>query len=399
MKPWYQALNLCFILANIATPDNPNIWTFSSRYGFAENSKYIFLQVVDSHSEIRAIWISRDRSVVKSLNERGFEAYYSFSVLSVLYQLRAAVCVQSHTFSSYEQFWGLFFKKSIFINAGHGTLGIIGNYKAEHGYVKRCYRRLRAEEMYSLYASSNVLKKLQKSGNDSSIHSNHAITGVAKNDVMYRDIKYSKLITNNLLNELIDSDYNLFLHIPTAMSRNWDSPLRSFDENIDLDLIDSEMEQLNAKFVIKLHPRDREFIGGVDYDNILILTGNIDIYPYLKNFDIIIGDYASMLYDTLHLETPIIRYLFDINRSQLYDSHKNYIRSYRGLVPTESESNPLIPSRIAFDVDELLTAIHDMTMQEFRPLHNSDDRDLYFRYNDGHSSERAITFIKDKLYN
>jgi CDP-glycerol glycerophosphotransferase (TagB/SpsB family) len=384
------------IFINIATPDNPNIWTFSSRYGFSENSKYIFLQVVGNHPEIRAIWISRDQSVVNRLNERGFEAYYSFSISAVFHQLRAKVSVQSHTFSSYEQFWGLFFKKSFSVNARHGTLGILGNYPKNRGYFRSCFRRLRAENMHSLYASNNVLKKLQKYGKDFAIYSNHAITGVPKNDVLYKDIKYSKLNTNDLLDNLIDSDYRLFLYIPTAMS-HWDSPLRSFDENINLELIDNSLNQLHAKLIIKLHPKDTEYLGKVSYKNIIVLTGNNDIYPYLRHFDIIIGDYASILYDILHLDTPIIRYLFDINRPQLFDPDKEFIDSYRGPVPTESEYKPLVPCRYAFNVDELLTALNDLTEEGFRPSHNDDDRNSYFKFSDGQSSQRAIIFIKDLI--
>jgi CDP-glycerol glycerophosphotransferase (TagB/SpsB family) len=251
--------------------------------------------------------------------------------------------------------------------------------------------------MFSLYPSCNVLKKLQNYGEDICKYSVPVITGVAKNDVLYRDIKHSKHDRYYLLDRLTDSNYNLLLYIPTAMSKNWDSPLQSINQEINLGHIDRELSQLNSKLIVKLHPRDKKYLGKIDYENIIILPGNIDIYPYLKDFDVIVGDYASMLYDILHLEVPIVRYLYDITRSQLFDSNKDFIRSYRGPIPTESESNPLIPCRIAFNVDELISVINTIMQEGFEPLHDNDDRNQYFKFSDGYSSTRAVTFIKKQL--
>jgi len=205
VKPLYHIFNLILLPVNRIIPDNNNVWTFSSRYGFSENPKYIFLKLYDSHPEIRAIWIGRNSAVISRLREQGFEAYNSFSVAGLWWQLRAGVVVQSHTFSSYEQFWGCSYLRSVFVNAGHYNYKFLGWSHKSRNYILRLYRSLRSKRMYTIYSNDPQFFEPRPFDSDVAKHSKPLVIGSPKCDVLHRQIQYSTLQSNTKLDTILKS--------------------------------------------------------------------------------------------------------------------------------------------------------------------------------------------------
>ena len=76
IKYWGQALLLPVYWISFITPRNKRIWLFGSTFGnrFADNPKYLYLYINQYRkTDIRAIWISRNKEVVAMLKENKYE--------------------------------------------------------------------------------------------------------------------------------------------------------------------------------------------------------------------------------------------------------------------------------------------------------------------------------------
>ena len=65
-------LNTPLYWVSCCMPTSSNIWIFGAWFGekYADNSKYLFEYVNQSHSEIRPIWFSTNKNVIKFLNQK-----------------------------------------------------------------------------------------------------------------------------------------------------------------------------------------------------------------------------------------------------------------------------------------------------------------------------------------
>lgn len=92
--------------------------------------------------------------------------------------------------------------------------------------------------------------------------------------------------------------------------------------NLDLTQLNKKLQEIDAIFVIKMHPFVLELYKNKPkeiFSNILFHNANGDIYPLLKHIDILVSDYSSIVYDFLLLDKPIIFYTYDLDEYQ-----KNY---------------------------------------------------------------------------
>ena len=81
-----------FYFPSYLFPRSEKIWVFGCWDGtrFADNSKYFFLYVANNEKDkVRAIWISKRKSIVLELKKRGYEAYKIYSLKGLYYSLRA----------------------------------------------------------------------------------------------------------------------------------------------------------------------------------------------------------------------------------------------------------------------------------------------------------------------
>ena len=89
---------------------------------FADNSKYLFLNIFNNLSESgfkKVIWISRNKSIVKELSEAGFEAYSAWDIRSIWSHFRSKYHVIDQ---SYKDINSIFSVRSKRIHLWHGFL-------------------------------------------------------------------------------------------------------------------------------------------------------------------------------------------------------------------------------------------------------------------------------------
>lgn len=103
----------------------------------------------------------------------------------------------------------------------------------------------------------------------------------------------------------------------------------------------------NAVLYVKLHPKTRDAIPA-RYGNIKPWPAALDVYCYLADFDGLISDYSSVLYDYVAVkDTGAVVYTFD---------YESYLAGDRGLL---YDFGDLVPGVWANSFDELCDALRD----------------------------------------
>ncbi len=96
----YYVYNLILYFISYLVPKDDKVWLFGSWNGqrYADQSKYLFEYIVKNHTDIRAIWLTRNQMVYDKLKEKGCEVYLLYSIPAIWYSMRAKVLfVSQHT--------------------------------------------------------------------------------------------------------------------------------------------------------------------------------------------------------------------------------------------------------------------------------------------------------------
>lgn len=73
-------------------PRNKNLWIFCSWFGqrYSDNSRMFFEYVNKNHPEIKTVWLSKNKDIVKKLRAEGRNAFSSYSIAGLFCSLRAS---------------------------------------------------------------------------------------------------------------------------------------------------------------------------------------------------------------------------------------------------------------------------------------------------------------------
>ncbi len=319
-----------FYIFSFIVPRKKNVWIFGNHFrSFSDNSKYLFLYVVNNRPEIEAVWISRSRIVIRELRDLGFKAYLPYSFQGIKYGLRAKVYFFTNS-SADINFWTS--GKALKVNLWHGIPLKRIRYDVVNGFngkkynsrISIIYKFLAPWEFEKpdfLLSSSRQISKIFCSAFRINTHQ------CLNYNYPRCELFFSKLeiITEHIrryehrlagLIERLDVHKKKIIYLPTFRDRNMQnrSLNLSVDLKLDLDDLNDSLIKNNYLLLIKLHPFvDWKFFNRVNYENILILDNKCDIYPVLPFIDILITDYSSIIFDFALLRKPIILYQHDID--------------------------------------------------------------------------------------
>lgn len=394
IKYWGQIFILPLYWFSFFTFRSKKIWLFGSTFGkrFADNPRYFYLYLNQFKSnEIRSIWITKDKSIVKLLRDQGLEAYFNHSLKGIWYCLRGSV----YLFDNYSKdisFWLSGGAKKI--NLWHGSGNKKTNYDNKFDRVrhprnrwehfKTALRRLSDEKPhhYTL-ATSPMMADIFTSAFHTDLE--HIIQeGYPRNDVLF---------PNNLRNvyteqekealDLIDQcrkeQKKILFYMPTF--RNSEA---LFFMVMNLEVFNTYLLKRNMIFFTKLHPKSKlkvEF-HQAEYSNIKNINAEVDPYTILLYADLLITDYSSIYSDYLMLNRPSVLFPYDYEEYSK-DTRECYF-----------EYDEYMPEIKAYHMDELMEDI-DLVM----------DKDTYeegrlflrsriFAKADGHSSERLYDKVR-----
>lgn len=332
-------------------PRNRKIWIFGSRNEtFFGNSKWLFLYLHNSHkTNIRKIWISRTKRIVKILKTKGFEAYYLKSLKGIYYAIRGGIYIFNvNTNYDINYFLSSGAKK---INLWHGMGGIkkVGldtdfNDHFYRLYYSNIWKRLKNRfffpweyEKYDIMAGiSEKTIKFMKSAFGKRIKKIVA-TGYPRNDVLLKDI--DSPFDKELIEKFKSNQKKIILYMPTHRDTKILNS-EPMEVPIDWKKLDSFLEKNNSIFIMKLHPiREATLQFPAACKNIQTLDSLVDIYPVLKYIDILVTDYSTICYDIMLCNKPVIYFWYDFEEyiTKNRTLYQNFIETAEPIAKTFDE--------------------------------------------------------------
>ena len=380
-------INLPIWLLAKLVPKSKHVWVFGSWAGssYSDNPKWLFEYVNASVPNIRAIWLSRDKRLVRLLRERGLESYYSYSIKGYWYSARAFVGIVCIAITDINRF----VTPPFLVNTWHGTpikKVLNDDKKRQVTYAKSKIEKLlpffENLNRYNLVtAESEIEAEILKRSFSSAVVE---VTGEPRNDVLV------KSETSGEAAQVQEGSYALkrILYLPThrmyGKNRTFSQLAAEFAN------LDPVLRHLNALLLIKLHYYHQDEakelaqkLSGLKNVRVLLneeLGG--DVYPLLASCDILITDYSSVYVDFLLTEKPIIFYCFDLQTYMAVDREFNF------------DYNEVTPGPKCFNLDEVAHWIQRF-LEDDSPYkkERKELKDKFHRWDDGLNSKRVSETI------
>jgi CDP-glycerol glycerophosphotransferase (TagB/SpsB family) len=341
-----NTLMLPLHIISYIVPKNKKVWVFGSWFGnkFSDNSKYLYLYIKHNKPGFRPIWLSKDKYLLKRLKKYGYESYYTYSLNGIYYSMISSVVIVSTGLKDINYFVIGGAKK---IQLWHGTplKHICLDDEVSTSYYKKNMSFLLKDFVEKLYkiifpftknkydflisSSPEVSKNLHTAFNIDNI----ITTGYPRNDTLY-GYKWTQCAEDYAYLEKncksIHYDY-IIVYLPTHRSEGRKSADLLAPYGFNPQEMQKLLEKLNGVLIIKAHFYNKNIILKSN-DDILNKCTRIympsedeipDVYPILKNTDLLITDYSSVYFDFLLLDKPIIFAPFDL-AEYLLDDRKLY---------------------------------------------------------------------------
>lgn len=356
-------------------PKSPKIWIYGAWSGknYSDNPKYMFEYMCENHPEIKSIWITRESTVQNRIRKMGRLCYKRFSVLGLYYTLRAGVAFETAGNEDISLFINNKLTKTIMM--WHGVGGKSSKWKNGHYGITTKFR-------YDYFPASSDLyiKMMSKSKNVP--ESRFRITGQARDDAFVNRRLFKRLETIKEKNP----NAKLIIYMPTHRNFGRHENNISIDE---MNKVDSFLKANNMIMFFKPHFNELKFYMDFEkqFTNIIIAKEDewSDPYEYLHYFDLMVGDYSSVMYDYLCLDKPIVLYTYDI---------KDFIENDANLDESFWEL-PIGPMCNTWD--EVFTEIKEAFLQDTW----KDKRHLcckaFHDFNDGNNCQRTYLWVKELL--
>jgi len=349
-------------------PRRSDLWAFGCGWGdFTDNSKYLFLWISANRPDIKAVWITGNAKLYADLKAKGYRVELRRTVASILVVIRAKLHVFCY-FSSDVYF--PFSKGCLQINLWHGVgiknlIHASAKFKARSKgllFRLRHWDIFRAPDMF-LSTSEMMSQHFSKCFRIPIKHCPQI--GYPRLDVVTDDNLRRQALTLGdyaSIDKAFEVFDKIYLYMPTFRDSGHDFVKEAFP---DLRCISQILASENAALYVKLH-RSTAVAFSTEFDNCRKWPDGLDIYPVLKDFDVLITDYSSILYDWIFLkDNGVILYAFDydrytnIDRDLAFSFNENTIgvtvsdfeslcaaiRSGAGLAPLPKEKLALLRER------------------------------------------------------
>lgn len=321
-------------------PRSGNIWVFGAWFGhrYADNSRYVFDYVSANDPGIRAVWISRERKIVKELREAGREAYLSGSWLGYWMCCRASLAF--FTCGGILDISAVGLSRAKKVQLWHGTpLKKIGldDHIGCNPPRPAAIRALKflwgiifpfAREHWDLVISASPIVSERLITAFGLNPSEAKVTGYPRGDIVLSATPERIPIVESVKNKW--NAARIVAYIPTYRGDG----LHDFDffAGLDATILNDCLSKYNAVMLVKMHyfHEHAELPEGIDFESCRIhwLSGDelTDVNRLLPYTDVLITDYSSVYFEYLLLNRPILFAPFDKERylskdRELYDDY------------------------------------------------------------------------------
>lgn len=384
-----------------------NIWVFGSWEGlrYADNSRYVFEYVCEKEPDIRPIWLSRDRTIVRNLRGSGREAYLINTCKGFWISCRAGVviCCNGKTDVNWAaismakkiQLWhGIPLKKiehddKLMDNLQNRQWGGVKRFLSETVLYSTLLFPFIAETWDVITSTSPLISERMATAYNVSL-SKIKITGYPRNDVLLAS-KFEplpivkKLTTQNMVNKFI-------LYAPTFRNKYDDN--KSLFNGLSVVEFDKYLSRFNAILFVKMHPI---FKDAVDLFDDIQVSPRIywlkekdikEINDLLPSIDILITDYSGVYFDYLLLNRPIIFTPFDMQ--QYINKNRELYEDYENATPGVKCANW---REVIKSIETIFAGIDDYGLERIKAIKK------YHTYVDADSSKRVVEVARSLLGN
>jgi len=332
----YLVIGQCVYLFSALVKKNKNIWVFGATRGdkYVGNARYLFEYVNNCEPGIRAVWLTKNKSIVQRLDADGHECYhfYSFSGLKVIMSSGVVFVTNGGLFGDVP-YCGLG-KGTKLVQLWHGSpIKKIGyddplfcNKRTLYATIRDMLGRrfkfiARCNNPDVLISTSKEVQKIFQSAFAMELTS-LPILGNPRDDIFYRAKRHDlnvncrwKVIYLPTFRGLIGSVYDPFT-------------------NFDFNLLNEKLKKANTELIVKLHPYNilpDHVISSIDSSSNIFIYSKSDIYEEICTFDCLITDYSSILFDYLHLNRPVLFLPLDYNTYIVND--REFYYNYNEITP------------------------------------------------------------------
>lgn len=151
------------------------------------------------------------------------------------------------------------------------------------------------------------------------------------------------------------------------------------DGRIDIRKLSVAAQELELLILIKLHPWVAINPETASLPGIVFVTSDSDVYPILREVDILVTDYSSIFFDFLLLDRPIVFFPFDLG---------TYLAKERSMY---FDYDAMTPGPKAYNINSLIDNLgrlaqgSDPWAEDRKKI-----RDLVFLHADGSAAERLL---------
>lgn len=325
-----------------------NIWIFGSYSGkcYNDNSKYLYEYIRRKYPCKKIFWITQNKKIYDKYHPHDSNFIYSRSLKSFFISIFSKCNIISYSYDdlplpSYlfsfckkiiQLHHGFPFKKSKLVDA---KMTIFLRKLMQFFFGKR----------YDLIISTSVMAS-QKIAQHFSVPCEMVkITGYPRNDILFSKEKSTYL---RKIKEKISFD-KAILFVPTFREYKKNGRAINLFKDFGFDVKEYEifLQSQNIIMLIKLHPKDyyenSAMISEIKKNKasrILFVSNeeiDDDIYPIMKDCDLLITDYSSIAFDYLLLNRPIVYSAFDL--SEYLNHDRGFYFDFDGLTPGDKASN------------------------------------------------------------
>jgi CDP-glycerol glycerophosphotransferase (TagB/SpsB family) len=355
---------------SLLLPAKRNLWIFGAWNGeqYSDNSKYMFEYVNKNHPEINAVWITRSKSVFKTLREAGRKCALRSSFRGIFYSIFAEVAFETEGNQDISPL--LNNKKTVTVQLWHGMGFKSMNWNGGMAKKREKFAKFHWIATSDLYIET--FTKLMQIPAEL-----FSITGYPRDDSFV--LKPQNTYMESLLREHADKKF--IIYMPTHRNFGKDG-----NNSINIDAfrkIDSELIDHNIIMVYKPHFHElNNFLRYEDeFTNIILAKDKSvwdDVYGYLHYFDLLISDYSSVITDFMCSGKPVVYFPYDIKDYETADAGLN---DYFFEIPGG-------PMCYTWDevIDQTVALLENDTWKEERERCFK----FYHQFNDGNNCKRVF---------
>lgn len=375
-KVWLLGLGICLKVLSSIIPVKKGLWVFGSQGGraFADNSKYFYLYVEKSRTEISPVWISQSVKVVRKLKETGHKCSYNFSLVGLYNVLRADTIIFC---TSRNDILFVFPKRGRkIINLWHGMpmKKIVYDFPQHAGREAKLSDRLwsnfiagfKHSHVDFIPATSDFFVPLLSSAfRNNSVF----VTGLPRNDVFF---EWNKADVKQKLGFMADDFIVTYMPTHRAYGKGVQNPHIFLKNKEAIKYFQANSIKVVWKFHVNMLGN---YCPPSEHESVFVnLSGvNVDPQELLFVSDMLITDYSSCYIDFLLLNRPVAFYLYDNYQEEDNDL---YFRP---------QDHPV--GRVCFNEKDLFSAVKSSSV----PLAK-----FYHHFNDGNASRRILEMIRPK---